>query len=146
MDLITPSGFKLWSTYRFLDLVHCDVQVAIERHPLRHFTLWKAVCCVYIAFFTCYCIYSALHLLKDIRDASEVRHFTQHRLGLSERQLKTVSWPEVARRIVEVRLRCTLSSCTGLRRVYRMVGGWRGGRAAQWVPWRRVYRTLRGIF
>ncbi len=34
---------------------------------------------------------------------SQVQHFVNHKLGLSERQLQTVTWPEVARRIVQVR-------------------------------------------
>lgn len=38
----------------------------------------------------------------DVRNSAEMRHFVQHRLGLSERQLKTVTWPEMAKRIVEV--------------------------------------------
>lgn len=33
----------------------------------------------------------------------QVRHFCNARLGLSERAMQTVTWPEVARRIVEVR-------------------------------------------
>ena len=32
----------------------------------------------------------------------QVQHFVNHKLGLSERQLQTVTWPEVARRIVQV--------------------------------------------
>ena len=31
----------------------------------------------------------------------QVQHFVNHKLGLSERQLQTVTWPEVARRIVQ---------------------------------------------
>ncbi len=33
-----------------------------------------------------------------------MHHFVLHRLGLSERQLKTVTWPEMAKRVVEVPL------------------------------------------
>ena len=32
----------------------------------------------------------------------DIGHFTTHKLGLSERQLQTITWPEVVRRIVGV--------------------------------------------
>lgn len=43
-----------------------------------------------------------MHLAVDLREAANIRHFTRNRLGLSEHQLRCVTWPEVARRIVEV--------------------------------------------
>lgn len=46
---------------------------------------------------------------------AQVRHFCNARLGLSERAMQTVTWPEVARRIVEVR-----SRHSDQQRIYRV--------------------------
>ena len=42
------------------------------------------------------------HLVAEVRGLAEVRHFCNHKLGLSERQLATATWPEVAHRLVQV--------------------------------------------
>lgn len=82
-------------------------QVAFEAHPLREgLTLWNALRCAYLAIFGLYWLYNLAHLFVDLREAAVIAHFTQHRLGLSPRQLSTVTWPEVARRIVDVRGPC----------------------------------------
>ena len=79
------------------------VQVAFERHPLKDgITLWNTLRVMYLAIFAAYWIYNLVHMIVDVREAAVIKHFTQHRLGLSPRQLRTVTWPEVARRIVDV--------------------------------------------
>ena len=79
------------------------LQVAFERHPLKDgFTLWNTLRVMYLAIFAAYWLYNLVHMIVDVREAAVVKHFTQHRLGLSPRQLRTVTWPEVARRIVDV--------------------------------------------
>ena len=79
------------------------LQVAFERHPLRDgFTLWNTLRVMYLAIFAAYWLYNLVHCFLDLREAAVIKHFTQHRLGLSPRQLRTVTWPEVARRIVDV--------------------------------------------
>jgi autophagy-related protein 9 len=40
----------------------------------------------------------------EVRELAEVKHFCNHKLGISERQMGTVTWPEVAHRLVQVRL------------------------------------------
>lgn len=78
-------------------------QVAFEHHPLQDgFTLWNTLRVLYVAIFAVYWLYNLAHLFVDLREAAVISHFTRHRLGLSTRQLKTVTWPEVARRIVDV--------------------------------------------
>lgn len=42
------------------------------------------------------------HLVHEVRDLAEIRHFCNHKLGVSERQLATITWPEVAHRLVQV--------------------------------------------
>ena len=82
----------------------CLLQVAIDYHPFaKGATLWNCVCVMYLSIFSVYWLYSLCHAVRDIRAASDIRHFTTHKLGLSESQLKTVTWPEVAKRIVDVR-------------------------------------------
>lgn len=65
--------------------------------------MWNALRVMYLGIFGTYWLYNLAHLFVDLREAAVIAHFTQHRLGLSRRQLKTVTWPEVARRIVDVR-------------------------------------------
>ena len=77
--------------------------MAFERHPLKDgVTLWNTLRVMYLAIFAAYWLYNLVHMIVDVREAAVVKHFTQHRLGLSPRQLRTVTWPEVARRIVDV--------------------------------------------
>lgn len=79
------------------------MQVAIDYHPFaKGATLWNCVCVMYLSIFSLYWLYSLGHAVRDIHAASDIRHFTTHKLGLSESQLKTVTWPEVAKRIVNV--------------------------------------------
>ncbi|KAK9845371.1 hypothetical protein WJX81_004761 [Elliptochloris bilobata] len=97
--------FVRWDALRascILDDI-CDISEAvINRHPLAGgLTLWKALCLTYLAIFGAYWLYNLVHLAVDLREAANIRHFMRNRLGLSEHQLRCVSWPEVARRIVE---------------------------------------------
>ena len=81
-------------------------QAVIDRHPLAGgVTLWAGLCLTYLAIFGCYWLYNLAHLAVDLREAANIAHFTRNRLGLSEHQLRCVTWPEVARRIVEARAR-----------------------------------------
>lgn len=103
----TPDGgrHKLLSctqgrTERLLSL-----QVAIDYHPFaKGATAWNVICVLYLAIFSVYWLYGLVHALRDIHAATDIRRFTTQKLGLSESQLKTVSWPEMAKRIVNVRL------------------------------------------
>ena len=81
------------------------MQVAIDYHPFaKGPTAWNVICVLYLVIFSVYWLYSLVHALRDIHAATDIRHFTTQKLGLSESQLKTVSWPEMAKRIVNVRL------------------------------------------
>ena len=63
---------------------------------------------IYLGIFSMYWLYSLGHAVRDIHAAADIRHFTTHKLGLSESQLKTVTWPEVAKRIVNVSHSCII--------------------------------------
>jgi autophagy-related protein 9 len=72
-------------------------------HPWKKgFTFWNLSVGMYLLIFSAYWLYNLAHLFMDLRAAAGIRHFTTHKLGLSERQLQTVTWPEVATRIVQV--------------------------------------------
>lgn len=57
---------------------------------------------IYLAIFISYWLYNLVHMMLDLRGAANIRHFTTHKLGLSERQLQSVTWPDIAHRIVLV--------------------------------------------
>lgn len=79
-------------------------QVAIYSHPWQQRgALWNVLCGAYVLIFSVYWVGNLAHLVAvDLRALAEVRHFCNHKLGLSERQLQTVTWPEVVHRIVQV--------------------------------------------
>lgn len=98
------------------------MQVAIYSHPWQEGgTLWNVLCGAYVAIFSVYWLVNLVHLAAvDLRSLAQVQHFYNHKLGLSERQLQTVTWPEVVHRIVEVGPKpCTvIETCDGF---YRLV-------------------------
>lgn len=104
------SGFLLlsvkWSALHSECVVAgtCDIAaVAIDYHPFaKGATAWNVICVIYLAIFSVFWLYSLVHAVKDIHAALDIRHFTTQKLGLSESQLQTVSWPEMAKRIVNV--------------------------------------------
>ena len=80
----------------------CVFQVAFELHPWRDkLTFWNTSCAIYLLIFSAYWLYNVAHHVMDLRAAVHVRYFTKHKLGLSERQLQTVTWPDIASRIVQ---------------------------------------------
>ena len=79
------------------------VQVLFDLQPLRAgATPWNVVCCAYLAILTAFWAWNLVEAGKDLAGAAAMRAFTTNKLGLSERQLRTVTWPEVAHRIVQV--------------------------------------------
>lgn len=83
-------------------------QVAFDLHPLASGITFRNVMAVlYLGIFGAYWLYNLVHMLLDLRAASAIRAFTTDKLGLSERQLRTVTWPEVVRRIVQVLPACS---------------------------------------
>ena len=81
------------------------LQVAFEWHPWREqWTFWNVSCAIYLLIFSAYWLYNLVHLFIDMKAAAYIRYFTTHKLGLSERQLQTVTWPDIVSRIVQVLL------------------------------------------
>eukprot|EP00873_Tetraselmis_striata_P025309 jgi/Tetstr1/445573/TSEL_033346.t1 len=80
----------------------CDIMdVAFLERPLRdHAVWWTTTTLAYLGLLCLYWLWSLLHLVEDIRDACEMRHFYQNKLGISDRSVATTTWPEVLQRIV----------------------------------------------
>lgn len=76
----------------------------LNLHPWSGgFTFWNMSVGIYLAIFISYWLYNLVHMIVDLKGAANIRHFTTHKLGLSERQLQSVTWPDIAHRIVLVR-------------------------------------------
>uniref|UniRef100_A0A061R0H4 Autophagy-related protein 9 n=2 Tax=Tetraselmis sp. GSL018 TaxID=582737 RepID=A0A061R0H4_9CHLO len=80
----------------------CDIaDVAFRESPLRDHPLWWT--CAVLAFLGLLALYLAwavVHMIEELRHAAEVRHFFRNRLGISDRLVATMSWPEVLQRVV----------------------------------------------
>ncbi|KAI3424722.1 hypothetical protein D9Q98_008111 [Chlorella vulgaris] len=85
----------------------CDIwEAAIRKHPLEGgLTLWTGLAVAYLLLFSAYWLAALAHLVYEVRELAEVKHFCNHKLGISERQMGTVTWPEVAHRLVQVQRR-----------------------------------------
>lgn len=82
------------------------LQVGIIKDPLAGpWTTWKILCVIYLLLFSAYWLYNLIHVGAELKTAADIHQFTTTKLGLSERQLQTVSWPNIARRLVEVHSR-----------------------------------------
>lgn len=90
---------------RITHSIHLEwLQVGIIKDPLAGpWTTWKILCVIYLLLFSAYWLYNLVHVGAELKTAADIHQFTTTKLGLSERQLQTVSWPNIARRLVEVR-------------------------------------------
>lgn len=96
--------FVKWSAFKSSCIQDdtCDIsEVVLNLHPWKNgFTFWNVSVAIYLAIFMTYWLYNCVHMMLDFWGAARIRHFTTHKLGLSERQLQSVTWPEIAHRIV----------------------------------------------
>ncbi|KDD72352.1 hypothetical protein H632_c3471p0, partial [Helicosporidium sp. ATCC 50920] len=75
--------------------------VAVTRSPWQGpWTFLRACAALYVLLFAAYCAFAALHLAVDLRALREVRAFCEGTLGLSDRALRALSWPELLARVV----------------------------------------------
>ena len=90
-------------------------QVLFDMHPLRKGpTPWNAVCLAYLSIFTAFWLWNLVEALQELQGAAAMHSFTTNKLGLSERQLRIITWPEVAHRVVQVSARpwpCSQACC-----------------------------------
>ncbi|KAL6756662.1 hypothetical protein V8C86DRAFT_58920 [Haematococcus lacustris] len=80
----------------------CDIMsVALYPNPLSsRGLLADLLVLAYLAIFTTYWSWSALHFASDVRDMLEVRHFVRNKLGVSERSVAMMTWAELLHKVV----------------------------------------------
>jgi hypothetical protein len=80
----------------------CDITAAaLYAHPLQaQGIVWGALSLTYLAIFTLYWLWTVVHFVADLRDLLELKHFVNNKLGISERQVKMMTWSELVHRIV----------------------------------------------
>ena len=83
--------------------LECNVGHAVfNTTPLKHATFWKAMVLLYLSIFSCYFALSFLQIFHDLKELIDVKDFVNNKLGMSDRELQTVSWAELVSRLVKV--------------------------------------------
>ena len=82
----------------------CDIlRDATFASPLRHRSaLANFVVVVYLLLFSVYWTWSLVRLVVDLRPLLEMRSFCVRKLQLSDRDIQTITWPEVVARVVHL--------------------------------------------
>ena len=105
------SGFILL----YLDFAYLSGQCALRmatsvilrdatfRNPLRHRSfLYNLVVVCYLMLFSLYFLWSLVRLAHDFKPLLEMRAFCNRKLQLSDRDIQTITWPEVVARVVHL--------------------------------------------
>lgn len=80
----------------------CDlVREAVKKHPLTPFTFFKGIVVTYLALFSLYWVFCFLRFFMQLKEILEIRRFYRLRLGVSDRELQTTSWPALLDKIVQ---------------------------------------------
>jgi len=64
--------------------------------------LYNAMVIIYLILTSLYLVWNCLHFFLDYRELSDVRDFCNQKVGVSERELQTIRWPELVRRLVRL--------------------------------------------
>jgi autophagy-related protein 9 len=105
------SGFLLlfvdWgylSTTCAEDAERCDVlRDAVYSEPYHYGGFVRnTVVTVYLLLFSTYWLWSAIRLAYDAAPLADMRRFCNQKLALSDRDLYTITWPEVLQRVVHL--------------------------------------------
>ena len=76
---------------------------ATFRNPLRHRSfLYNLVVVCYLMLFSLYFLWSLVRLAHDFKPLLEMRAFCNRKLQLSDRDIQTITWPEVVARVVHL--------------------------------------------
>ncbi|OAE25942.1 hypothetical protein AXG93_1712s1200 [Marchantia polymorpha subsp. ruderalis] len=78
---------------------------ALWPHPLKPFTFSTAVVVVYLTIFSFYWLFCFLRFFTQLRETLEIRDFCHNSLGVSEHELRTMKWPMLVDKLVEVQRR-----------------------------------------
>ena len=74
----------------------------VTREMLSRYPVRGALAMCYFALFFAYWAWSAVSLALSLRDAAEMHRFFVERLGVSTRELQTMTWHEVVERVVRL--------------------------------------------
>ncbi|WIA21708.1 hypothetical protein OEZ85_000874 [Tetradesmus obliquus] len=82
----------------------CDIlDVALHKQPWReHSGVLVALVALYLTLCGLYWLWSAVQLVVELRDVLEVKHFINNKLGISDRQIRSMTWSELLHRLVLV--------------------------------------------
>ncbi|KAL3686025.1 hypothetical protein R1sor_004047 [Riccia sorocarpa] len=78
---------------------------ALWPHPFKPFTFSTAVVIVYLTIFSFYWLFCFLRFFTQLRETLEIRDFCHNSLGVSEHELRTMQWPALVDKLVEVQRR-----------------------------------------
>ncbi|KAH7365505.1 hypothetical protein KP509_18G031700 [Ceratopteris richardii] len=80
----------------------CDLlNKAVKEHPLDPLTFSKAIVLTYLTLFSLYWCFCFIRFLSQLGEILQVRHFYNHRLQISDRELQTLSWSMLLGNIVK---------------------------------------------
>ena len=72
----------------------CDVgRVIFNSTPLKHVLFWKVMVMLYLTIFSAYFVLTFLQIVNDMKELVDVKDFVNNKLGMSDRELQTVTWP-----------------------------------------------------
>eukprot|EP00879_Flechtneria_rotunda_P028308 GHRR01030408.1.p1 GENE.GHRR01030408.1~~GHRR01030408.1.p1 ORF type:complete len:270 (+),score=51.06 GHRR01030408.1:276-1085(+) len=82
----------------------CDLlSVAIHRRPwTEHPKALVVLVGFYLGLCGVYWVWSAVQLAVELRDVLDVKHFINNKLGISDRQIRMMTWSELLHRLVLV--------------------------------------------
>lgn len=82
----------------------------LYKHPLHDNSAWWSVFAItFLSIFTLYWALNVYDVLVRLPDLLDIAAFCQTKLGVSERQIRTITWPEFVARVV--RLQHTTRLC-----------------------------------
>ena len=81
----------------------CDiVSVCFNSNPMKEVTFWKVMVTLYLTIFSAYFVLSFVQIFNDMKELTDVKDFMNNKLGISDRELQTIKWPELVNRLVSV--------------------------------------------
>ncbi|GMH34130.1 hypothetical protein BSKO_01964 [Bryopsis sp. KO-2023] len=88
----------------------CSLSSIVDMtHPfVGDSVLWILLRIFYLIFFSLYWVYALVVFLVDLPGLWDVKRFCNYRLGISEREIQWVSWPELLHRVVRVQKKTRL--------------------------------------
>ena len=81
----------------------CEVaKVILNTTPLKHVLFWKVMVILYLTIFSAYFVLMLVQIVNDMKELADVKDFVNNKLGMSDRELQTITWPELVSRLVGV--------------------------------------------